>query len=77
MNDPDIRFQEGDAVITPDGRIGMVCRFVTRFVLVQFGAAGPVSRWSPLSLRHATIKEVKDAGMYGTGFNILEERSDS
>jgi hypothetical protein len=74
--------KEADAVVVPGGRIGMISRLLyytppglgtmrqVSWVWVQFGARGPFARYKPYSLRWATVKEVKDAGMYGTGFNI-------
>jgi hypothetical protein len=63
--------QVGDAVVVPDGRIGMISNLPRPSVaVVQFGAGGPYGRYSTSSLRWATEREVRDAGMYGVGFNI-------
>jgi hypothetical protein len=66
-----IDFREGDAIITSDMRIGMISRLVSKnYVQVQFGSAGPFVHRRRVSLKLATVQQVKDAGMYGVGFNI-------
>jgi predicted Rossmann-fold nucleotide-binding protein len=63
--------ERADAVVVPDGRIGMISEVFQTTVMVQFGAAGPFGRYSPNSLRWVTEEEVKAAGMHGVGFNVL------
>jgi hypothetical protein len=56
------------------GRIGMAVSQTEAGVwTVQFGASGPFARIKKNSLRHALLAEVEAAGMYGTGFNIIDE----
>lgn len=68
-----LNFKEGDAIVAPDGRIGMVSEIFATTIMCQFGAGGPFGRYSPRSLRWVTEDEVKRAGMHGTGFNVLSE----
>ena len=65
-----IEFREGDAVITSDMRIGMISRLGKTYAEVQFGSAGPFANRRLVSLKLATIRQVRNAGMYGVGFNI-------
>lgn len=68
--------KHGDAVmIKRTGRIGMAHSFDPSgaFLVVQLGADGPFILRLYTSVRHATLREVKAAGMYGVGFNIVGE----
>ena len=74
MLDTLVPFRFGDAVVVErTGRIGMASLIAKRYVTVQFGASGPFRRYPVGSLRHATLAEVEAAGMYGTGFKIIDE----
>lgn len=69
-----IVFKKFEAVVVPDGRIGMARPMPDGRVEVQFGAAGPFEMHGPGSLRCATEREVKDAGMHGIGGLICRDR---
>jgi hypothetical protein len=69
-----LSFRRLDAVVVPDGQIGMIETIKGEYATIQFGAAGPFRRFKLTSLRWVTCQEVKDAGMHGTGFNIVSDR---
>jgi hypothetical protein len=57
-----------DAVVAPDGRIGMIhAVYHTGQVVVQFGADGPFQSFRAASLRWATRDEVRADGKEGVG----------
>jgi hypothetical protein len=67
------RIAFGDAVVVPSGRIGMASYIDERVIRVQFGQSGPFRLYRPASVRHATLAQVRAAGMYGVGFRIIDE----
>jgi preprotein translocase subunit YajC len=69
----DLSLRVGDAVVVPDGRIGMISDLPKTSATVQFGSGGPFVRYAQRSLRWARLSEVKESGLYGVGFNIREE----
>ncbi len=65
---------EGDIVVCSDGSVGLLMelRAFGRSA-VQFGASGPVMRYSWKSLRAATETEITEAGLNGVGRNPTRE----
>jgi hypothetical protein len=68
------RFEPFDAVIVPDGRIGMIVEVLPEhgrralpYARVQFGAKGPFANYRLRRLSFATYNEVRDANMLGVG----------
>jgi hypothetical protein len=62
----------GDFVVTPDGSVGLLSEIkLFEKSTVQFGASGPYQQWDWKTLRHATLREVNDAGLVGVGGRIL------
>lgn len=61
--------QFGDAVISPDGRVGMVSLIAKNGIRieVQYGPDGPFCAWDIRILRWATREEVVAAGLDGVG----------
>ena len=63
-----------DAVLVKsNSRIGRLSNINENSFTIQFGQSGPYKRFKKSSIRHATLSEVKNAGMYGVGFNIIDE----
>jgi len=60
---------EGDMVICPDGRVGLLAelRIEPHRCAVQFGAAGPTGRYLWRCLQRATGEDIVEAGLLGVG----------
>lgn len=69
-----VRFE---AVVVPDGRIGMVINTGQapdfKRCMVQFGASGPFSWFTASRLRCATAEEVKTTELEGIGGLVVRE----
>lgn len=61
----------GSFVITERGRVGLVADVRGNHTLVQFGTDGPFNTFASHNLRAATEQEIKDAGLWGVGGNIV------
>lgn len=62
--------KNGDMVVCSDGTVGLLAHVrVWGTSSVQFGASGPFRQYPWKTLRCATMKEIKDAGLYGVGCN--------
>ena len=62
----------GDMVVTMRGRVGMVAYVHdpgSVWILVKFGAGGPIGRFKTARLRRAHSVEVDRAGLEGVGRN--------
>lgn len=66
--------REGDMVVCRSGRMGVIVEHTIAHILVTFGAAGPVGRYSWKNLRRATPVEIVEAGLHGVGCNQMSEK---
>ena len=60
-------------VVDPRGQIGSISAVLGfKTVTVQYGSGGPFRTYNKSSLRLATYKEVKAAGLDGVGGKIID-----
>lgn len=69
MTTPADHFACGDMVVCPDGRVGMIVVLSIRpqETQVAFGSSGPYKSYFWRRLRHATLEDVRRAGLDGVG----------
>jgi hypothetical protein len=69
-------FLSGQAVVVPDGRVGLLSDGADRLpcsansvkaLYVQFGSGGPYERWQARELRHADLDDIRAGFMEGVG----------
>jgi hypothetical protein len=64
----------GDAILIKfNSRIGHLSKITNDYYTIQLGQSGPYKTFKKQSIRHATLEEVENAGMYGISFNIVDE----